>query len=423
LDRQEDGAGSDATLLPSARAPPRRRIWPVIVTSLILAGGAAWWWESRTAGQPERPTAERATVVRLGEVTRGDMPVTLEGLGTVTSLSTVVVKTQISGKITEIGFEEGQSVKKGDFLAQIDPQPFQAALDQAKGALARDQAMLAEARIDLARFEKLMTQDSIARQQVDTQRALVLQDEAIIRSDEANVESAQINLNWCHIVSPNEGRVGLRLVDAGNYVTPGDASGIAVIAQMQPISVIFTLPQDDIPQFIKKLRSGVTLPVLAYDRSGNTQLATGKLEAIDSQIDTTTGTVKLRASFPNEDETLFPNQFVNARLVVDTLHDATLVPSAGVQIGAPGPYVYIANKDETVSVRPIELGPSDAKQVAVLKGLSPGDKVVVDGLDHLRDGAKIKATEPESPAPSAGAAKGGKSAAADKAEPPQGGGK
>ncbi len=219
------------------------------------------------------------------------------------------------------------------------------------------------------------------------------QDEAIIRADQANVQSAQINLNWCRIVSLNEGRVGLRLVDAGNYVSPGDASGIAVVAQMKPITVIFTLPQDDIPQFIKKLRAGENLPVQAYDRSGSTLLATGKLEAIDSQIDTTTGTVRLRATFPNEDEELFPNQFVNARLVVDTLHGATLAPSAGVQIGAPGPYVYIANKDGTVSVRTVELGPSNAQDIVIRKGLQPGDKIVVDGLDHLRDGAKIRTAE------------------------------
>lgn len=420
LDRQEDGAGSDATFLPSARAPARRRVWPVVVAAAILLGGLAWWWQARNTGQPQQPTVERATVVRLGEVTRGDMPVTLEGLGTVTSLSTVTVRTQIAGRITEVGFVEGQEIKKGDFLAQIDPQPFQAALDQAKGQLARDEALLADAKLDLARFEKLITQDSIARQQVDTQRALVQQDEAIVRADKANVESAQINLDWCHIVSLNEGRIGLRLVDAGNYVAPGDTSGIAVVAQMKPISVIFTLAQDSIPQFIKKLRAGDPLPVQAYDRSGNTLLAIGKLEAIDSQIDTTTGTVKLRANFPNEDETLFPNQFVNARLVVETLHDATLVPSAGVQIGAPGPYVYIANPDSTVSVRPVELGPSNAKQIAILKGLSPGNKVVVDGLDHLRDGAKIR--DADSPSPRAGTGKDSKPATSEKPQPPQGSG-
>jgi membrane fusion protein, multidrug efflux system len=432
LDRQSDGSGADVVMRrPSTEAPirTRRGVWPALVVLAVLLGGVGWWLESRTAVKPAPATAERATVVRLGDVTSGDMPVTLEGLGTVTSLSTVTVRTQIAGRIIEVGFVEGQEIKKGDFLAQIDPQPFQAALDQAKGQLARDEAMLADARLDLARFEKLITQDSIARQQVDTQRALVQQDEAIIRADQANVESAQINLNWCRIVSLNEGRVGLRLVDAGNYVSPGDASGIAVVAQMKPITVIFTLPQDDIPQFIKKLRAGENLPVQAYDRSGSTLLATGKLDAIDSQIDTTTGTVKLRASFPNEDETLFPNQFVNAKLVVDTLHGATLAPSAGVQIGAPGPYVYIANKDGTVSVRTVELGPSNAQDIVIRKGLQPGDKIVVDGLDHLRDGAKIRTAEaapaatsnaPSTPAP---AAKDAKSAPDTSVKPPSAGGK
>ena len=315
------------------------------------------------------------------------MPVALEGLGTVTALSTVVVKTQISGKLTEVGFKEGQSVKKGDFLAQIDPRPYQAALDQAQGQLASDDALLAAARIDLARYEKLMTQDSIARQQVDTQRALVRQDEAIVRSDKAMVDNAALNLNYCRIVAPSDGRVGLRLVDPGNYLQASDPSGVVIITQMQPISVIFTLAQDTIPQFIRKLRSGVVLPVIAFNRSSTTQLATGTLATVDNQIDVTTGTVKLRASFPNEDEALFPNQFVNVRLVVDTLHDATIVPSSALQIGAPGPYVFIANANATVSVRAVKLGPSDGEGVAVLDGLAAGDKVVVDGVDRLRDGA------------------------------------
>jgi multidrug efflux system membrane fusion protein len=366
----------------------------VLFALALLIAALGWWLQSRTASErPARRSTETATVVRLGSITRGDMPVRLEGLGTVTSLSTVVVKTQISGKIIDVGFKEGQSVKKGDFLAQIDPQPYQAALDQAEGQLARDEAQLATARIDLTRYEKLMTQDSIARQQVDTQRSLVKQDEGIVRSDHATVQNATVNLNYCHIVSPSDGRVGLRLIDQGNYVQASDPNGIVVITLMQPISVIFTLPQDSIPQFIKKLHTGVALPVLAYDRSNSTQLATGTLTTIDNQIDTTTGTVKLRATFANEDETLFPNQFVNIKLVVDTLRDATIAPSAAVQIGAPGPFVYIANQNGTVSVRPVKLGPSEGERVAVLEGLAPGDKVVVDGLDRLRDGAKIKIPE------------------------------
>jgi multidrug efflux system membrane fusion protein len=325
--------------------------------------------------------------------------VSLEALGTVTALSTVVVKTQISGKLTEVGFEEGQGVKKDDFLVQIDPRPYQAALDQALGQLARDEALLAAARLDLARYEKLMTQDSIARQQVDTQRALVTQDEGIVRSDKANVENATLNLNYCRIVSPSNGRVGLRLVDPGNYVMPTDPNGVVVITQMQPISVIFTLPQDDIPKFIHKLRTGADLPVNAFNRNSTQQLATGKLATIDNQIDTSTGTVKLRAIFANDDETLFPNQFVNVKLVVDTLHGATTVPIAAVQIGAHGSYVYVANADETVSVRNVTLGATDGQRREVKEGLVPGEKVVIDGIDRLRDGAKYKLPDAPGKAP------------------------
>jgi multidrug efflux system membrane fusion protein len=394
LGRESDGTSPD--LFRPSGAMWRHRALVLGLLAILLAG-SVWWLRSRATERSGRPAGDTATVVRLDAVTRGDVPVMLDALGTVTALSTVVVKTQISGYLTEVGFQEGQSVKKGDFLAQIDPRPYQAALDQAQGQLARDEALLAAARIDLARYEKLIAQDSIASQQVDTQRALVQQDEAIVRSDKANVETATLNLHYCRIVSPSGGRVGLRLVDAGNYVQASDVSGVVVITQMQPISVIFTLPQDTIPQFIKKLRAGAALAVLAFNRSGTAQLATGNLTTIDNQIDTTTGTVKLRATFPNEDETLFPNQFVNVKLVVDILHDATIVPTAGVQIGTPGTFVYFANPDATVSVRPVKLGPSDGQRVTVLEGLAPGDKVVVDGVDRLRDGAKIRVPEAASP--------------------------
>jgi membrane fusion protein, multidrug efflux system len=404
--REEIGAQRPPSVAPRAsRRVPR----PVLLLALVaIVGAATWWWLSGPVRErPGRRPTEAATIVRLGTVTKGDMPVTLDALGTVTALSTVAVKTQISGKLTEVGFTEGQSVKKGDFLAQIDPRPYQAALDQAQGQLARDEALLAAAKIDLARYEKLMTQDSIARQQVDTQRALVLQDEAIVRSDKANVENAALNLNYCRIVSPSDGRVGLRLVDAGNYLQASDPSGVVIITQMQPMSVIFTLPQDTIPQFIKKLRAGERLSVLAFNRSSTTQLAAGSLSTLDNQIDVTTGTVRLRATFPNEDEALFPNQFVNIKLVVDTLRDATLVPSAAIQIGAPGAYVYVANANSTVSVRPIKVGPSGGERVAVLEGLAPGDNVVVDGVDRLRDGASIRVPEAAGSNPNA-AGKSGK---------------
>lgn len=395
LDRQSDGVTPGADQ-PSVRRSGRSRTLLVIIALASLIAVLGWWLQSRTSTQqPQHRVGETATVVRVAAATRSDVPVSLEGLGTVTSLSMVVVKTQISGKFTEVGFQEGQNVKKGDFLAQIDPRPYQAALDLTLAQLSRDQALLAAAKVDLARYEKLMTQDSIAHQQVDTQRALVLQDEAIVRSDNANVDNATLNLNYCSIVAPSDGRVGLRLIDPGNYVQASDPNGMVVITQTQPISVIFTLPQDTIPQFINKHRSGTALPVLAYDRSGTTLLATGTLATVDNQIDTSTGTVKLRANFPNDDETLFPNQFVNVKLVVETLHDATVIASAAVQIGSPGPYVYLANPDDTVSMRPVKLGPNDGERVAVLEGLSQGDNVVTDGVDRLKDGAKIKVSEPK----------------------------
>lgn len=372
-----------------------RRLRTVLWTIVLLGAAAvlAWWLYTRPA-PPERPSRRGGTdaevAVRVASVTRGDIPVTIGALGTVTTLTTVTVKTQISGKLIDVGFQEGQAVKKGDFIAQIDPQPYQAALDQAKGQLARDEALLAAARVDLDRFEKLNAQDSIARQQVDTQRALVKQDEAIVVSDKALVKTAEINLAYCRIISPIDGRVGLRLVDPGNYVQPSDTNGIVIIAQLQPISVVFSVPQDSIPQFITKLRSGVSMPTLAFNRNETTQLAAGTLTTVDNQIDTTTGTIKLRATFPNESELLFPNQFVNVKLIVDTLQKTLILPSAAVQLGAPGNYVYVAKPDNTVALQKVKVGPADGERVAVVDGVSEGDKVVIDGVDRLRDGAKIK---------------------------------
>jgi membrane fusion protein, multidrug efflux system len=365
----------------------------LLITFAAIAAGYEWWRSAAPAPAPQPHGRHGAdggiSTIRADAVTLGDMSVALDGLGTVTSLATVTVKTQIAGKITQIGFTEGQAVKAGDFLLQIDPQPYQAVLDQAEAALARDQATLAEANIDLTRFTNLLKQDSIASQQVDTQKSLVKQSEATVQSDKAAIEAAKINLAYCRIVSPVSGRAGLRLVDLGNYVQPGDTSGLVVITQTKPISVIFALAQDTIPQFLTKLRSGEVLPVRAFDRTGSTLLATGQLSSVDSQIDTTTGTVRLRAEFANANEELFPNQFVNVKLVVNTLHNAALVPVAGVQTGVPGAYVYLVNNDNTVSVRPIKLGPGDAAHTVVLEGLSVGDKVVVDGTDRLRDGAKV----------------------------------
>jgi multidrug efflux system membrane fusion protein len=338
------------------------------------------------------------------------MPVTLSQLGTVTPLATVTVKTQISGYLTEVGFTEGQMVKKGDFLAQIDPRPYQVALEQAEGQLAKDQALLKNAQLDLQRYNTLVAQNSIATQTRDTQISLVAQYQAAIVSDRAQVDAQRLNLTYCHIVSPVTGRVGLRQVDAGNYVQTSDVNGIVVVTQLQPISVIFTLPEDNLPEVFKRWHGGATLSVIAYDRTGTTELDKGTLNTIDNQIDTTTGTVRLRAMFNNDQLILFPNQFVNVQLTVDTLHGVDIVPAAAVQRGAPGTFVYIVKPDHTVGVQTVKLGPSDGQRVAVLSGLQPGENVVIEGTDRLRDGAKVtlaSANHPETARDQTAPAQGG----------------
>ena len=368
--------------------PSRQRIiWMVLGLALLAALA---WIIFRPHTQPGRATrANTPTPVALAEAQQGDMPVTINGLGTVTPLAMVTVRTQIGGQLTQLGFEEGHEVNQGEFLAQIDPRPYQAALDQAQGQLLRDQAQLANAKRDLARFNRLVAENSIAQQQRDTQDALVHQLEGTVATDQAMVESAKVNLGYCRIVAPVSGRVGLRQVDVGNYVQVSDPNGIVVITQVKPISVIFSLPEDNIPAIMKRLSAGATLPVAAYDRSGVDQLATGSLVTVDNQIDPTTGTVKLRAQFDNKDEVLFPNQFVNVQLLVDTLKGATLVPTSAIQRGAPGTFVYVVKPDDTASVQAVKLGPDDGRNVTITSGLEPGAKVVVDGADKLREGAKV----------------------------------
>ncbi|MGO8918747.1 MAG: MdtA/MuxA family multidrug efflux RND transporter periplasmic adaptor subunit [Stellaceae bacterium] len=366
-----------------------RLIWPLL--GVLLLAAIAWIIFRPQAQAPRtgRFALSGPMPVVAAAAEKGDMPVTLAGLGTVTPLATVTVMTQISGQLMTVGFQEGQEVNKGDFLAQIDPRPYQAALDQLQGQLLRDQALLKGAQIDLARYQKLAAQNSIAQQQADDQLYLVHQDEGTVKSDEAQVENAQLNLTYCHIIAPVSGRVGLRLVDPGNYIQASSSSGIVVLAQLKPMSVIFTLPEDNLPAVLKRVNAGVTLQVTAFDRSGTIKIATGKLSTLDNQIDTTTGTFKLRALFDNTDEMLFPNQFVNAQLLLDTDSGATLIPSAAVQRGAPGTFVYVVKPDDTVAVQPVKLGPSDGERVEVKSGLQPGDKVVIDGADKLRDGAKV----------------------------------
>ncbi|MDB5410823.1 MAG: multidrug transporter [Rhodospirillales bacterium] len=381
--------------LRAPQPPPRRRIWGRLVWLLIGLAviGAVAWVIFRPHAAPRSQTGRFSTdqpmPVATATAETGDLPIMLNALGTVTPLATVTVRTQISGQLMQIAFSEGQTVAKGDFLAQIDPRPYQNALDQAQGQLVHDQALLDNANVDLTRYRRLVSQDSIARQQLDTQIGLVHQYEGTVKTDQAMVSNAQLNLAYCRIVAPVSGRVGLRQVDTGNYVQTADTNGIVVITQLKPISVIFTLPEDSLPAVLKRVHASATLPVTIYDRTQSVKLATGALATVDNQIDTTTGTVKLRAQFDNDDESLFPNQFVNTELLVQTLHGATVVPTAAIQRGAPGTYVYLVGPDLTVSVRPVKLGPADGERVAIQEGLAPGDKVVTDGADRLRDGAKV----------------------------------
>jgi multidrug efflux system membrane fusion protein len=301
----------------------------------------------------------------------------------------VTVKTQLAGYLQSVAFREGQMVKAGDVLAQIDPRPYQISLANAQGALAKDMALLQEARIDLKRYQTLLEQDSIARQQVDTQASLVKQYEGQVKSDQANIDTFKLDLVYARITAPVSGRVGLRQVDPGNYVTPSDANGIVVITQLQPISVIFTTSEDNLPAIMKQMRNGVKLSTTAYDRNNTTPLETGQLETIDNQIDTATGTVKARAMFPNTGLMLFPNQFVNARLLIDTIHNAVIVPTSAVLNGSSGQFVYVVKPDNTVTVRPVKVGPVDGERTSIASGLAAGERVVTDGSDRLREGAKI----------------------------------
>ena len=373
--------------------------------TILLVAGIVWFVHARVQQSEQTDRRSRPSVpVVTAPVSTGDLPVTLTELGTVTPLATVTVKTQINGRLVSVGFQEGQLVKTGDFLAQIDPRPYQIALEQAEAQLVRDTALLSDARIDVERYRTLAAQDSIPRQQLDTQEYLVHQDEGIVKADQATIDSAKLNLEYCRIVAPLAGRLGLRQIDPGNYVQTSDAGGIVVITQLEPISVIFTVPEDNVSAIVARLNAGAKLPVIAYDRALTTKLATGALTTLDNQIDTTTGTVRLRAQFDNRDNRLFPNQFVTTILVLDTLKNATVVPSAAVQRGAPGTFVYVVNDDRVVNLRPVKLGPTDGDRVAVTSGVNAGERVVVDGADKLRNGAQVTlATEPNGPSGAAGA--------------------
>lgn len=404
------------SLAPAVRDARRRRWILLLVLVVALAGAAAWLAlrkpaekggaggasgttapsaeasagsaSARRGGRGPGPDAAPAVAVAAARVQ--DIRVTQNALGTVTPLETVTVQAQVGGQLTQVAFVEGQSVRKGDFLALIDPRPFEAALAQAKGQLAKDQAALEEARMDYARYQDLVQKKSIMRQQAEDQKWIVAQDEGAVQVDQAQVETAAINLGYCRIVSPTDGRIGLRLVDPGNVVQAGTTSAnLAVITRMQPMTVVFALPEDSLPAVLARQRAGARLPVQAYDRSGTRLLDTGVLSAIDSQINTSTGTVNLKALFANKDGALFPNQFVNVVLRVDEIAGATAMPTAAVQRGTGGTYTYVLRADNTVAMTPVKLGPVDAGLVAVLSGVKAGDRVVVDGADKLRDGMSV----------------------------------
>ncbi|MDN7904555.1 MdtA/MuxA family multidrug efflux RND transporter periplasmic adaptor subunit [Burkholderia diffusa] len=423
---------------PAARRPRRTRV--IGTLAVVVIGGLLWWhpWNRTQAdasaagnaasgasaggGGSHRGRGGPAAManvpqpVSVATATQGEMPIVLSALGTVTPLASVTVKTQLSGYLQSVAFREGQIVKKGDLLAQIDPRPYQVALENAEGTHARDSALLATARIDLKRYQTLLSQDSIASQTVDTQASLVKQYEGTVKTDQAAIDSAKLNLTYARITAPVSGRVGLRQVDPGNYVTAGDTNGIVVITQLQPMSVIFTTSEDNLPQIVKQVNAGRKLSVTAYNRNNTVPLETGSLETLDNQIDTSTGTVKLRATFDNKEGLLFPNQFVNTRLLVDVIRDATIVPTAAVLTGSIGQFVYIVKPDNTVTVRKVKVGPVDGERTSIVSGVAIGERVVTDGSDRLREGAKITipADKPQgaSGAHGTGAASGASGAAA-----------
>jgi len=402
---------------PDVISRPRSRLGFYLGLIILIGIAAAAYQIVKTSKAPQGAPQRFGQYggqqsVGVATVAQGDIQVVVNALGTVTPLATVTVQTQINGQLTQVAFTEGQLVQKGDFLAQIDDRPYVILKAQNEGQLAHDQGLLDQAKMDLKRYQGLLQQNSIARQQSEDQVFIVQQYEGSVKLDQAQVDAQALNIAYCHIVSPVTGRVGLRLVDPGNYVQTTSASSLAVVTQLQPITVIFSIPEDELPDVMPQISAGTALQVSAFDRANRKQLATGKVSAIDNQVDTTTGTVKVRAQFDNADNSLFPNQFVNARLLVKTLHNVVTVPTAAIQRGAPngvsGSYVYVVNADNSVAVVPIAIGPTDGGNAAVNSGLTSGQRVVVDGADRLRDGLRVNvaSVDGHAVAPPAAAASG-----------------
>lgn len=374
-------------------------IWLLAAGFLFLCAYAVFYKDKSSSAQGMARGPMVASVAAT-EVKKGDIGVYLTGLGSVTPLNTVTVKSRVDGELMKIHFTEGQIVRKGDLLAEIDTRPFDAQLTQAEGQMIRDQALLANAKLDLERYKKLAAQDSIAKQQYDTQKSLVQQLEGTVKVDQGQIDNARLQIVYCRITAPVNGRVGLRQVDQGNIIHASDANGLVVITQLQPITVVFALPEDNIPALLGRMKSGEKLQVDAYNREDSAKVASGHLLTVDNQIDPTTGTVNAKAQFENKHDELFPRQFVNARLLLKVDRDTNVAPVAAIQRSPQGPFVYVVKADNTVEFRRVTLGPTEGDEVSVESGLAPGERVVTDGAERLRDGAKVELRDQNARTPS-----------------------